>query len=203
MGEKESLSKSEIIQIVSGLADQEKHFNSLETNFKLLSSTWLLGSLGTIGYLLISTDQLTINFWLLTGMVGAAGGLGILLLWMLDVRAYHKLLDAVFIQGVLLEIKYGWLPKVRTDMMMSQDGGVTKGANFYYALSSASLFAISLAGFINFSNDLVLGAAIGASGALAVIVIMIILWRSVRSERMDKLMEHLRKEYKDQVDQLI
>jgi hypothetical protein len=62
MKDNEPLSKSEVIQLVSVLTDQEKHFNGLETNYRPLYSTWLLGSLGTIGYFLISTDQLTISF---------------------------------------------------------------------------------------------------------------------------------------------
>jgi hypothetical protein len=80
MKDNEPLSKSEVIQLVSVLTDQEKHFNGIETNYRLLSSTWLLGSLGTIGYLLISTDQLTISFWLLIGLIGPAAGTGIVLL---------------------------------------------------------------------------------------------------------------------------
>jgi hypothetical protein len=202
MEENKHLSKEEVIQLVAVLSDQEKHFNGLETNYRLLSSTWLLGSLGTVGYLLISTDQLTIDFWLLIGLIGAAAGVGIILLWMLDVRVYHKLLNAVFIQGILLEIQYDWLPRARTDMLMLQKGDVTKSTNLYYTLSSASLFSISLTGFIKYANETVTGITIGVLGAMVIITAMVFLWRSVRSERTDKLVKYLDKNYKDQVDGL-
>ena len=202
MEENEDLSKEEVIQLVAVLSDQEKHFNGLETNYRLLASTWLLGSLGTIGYLLISTDQLTIDFWLLIGLVGAAGGIGIILLWVLDALVYHKLLDAVFVQGILLEMQYDWLPKVRTNMIISQKGKATRNTNLYYTSTSASLFFISLAGFINY-GDVILTVSSLAGFAALVIAAAVIFFRSVRNGRTEELFQYVRENFTDEISKRI
>ena len=52
MSENANLSQDQVIQLVNHIGDQEKHFNGLETQYRLLASTWLLASLGAIGFLL-------------------------------------------------------------------------------------------------------------------------------------------------------
>jgi hypothetical protein len=112
---------------------------------------------------------------------------------------YHKLFNSVFIQGILLEVKYDWLPKVRIDMPLSQKGDVTKSTNLYYTLSSACLFAISLVGFINFSEDVVFGLIIGVVGTILIFLTMIIIWRSCKSQRSEELMGYLTENHHDEI----
>lgn len=202
MKESETLTRAEVLQLVSILADQEKHFNGLETNYRLLASTWLLGSMGTMGYLLTSLDTLSLNFWLLIGLIGFAAGVGILLLWILDMKVYHKLLEAVFIQGVLLEIKYDWLPKIRSDMLMSIEGDVTKNTNLFYTLTAGCLFVISIVGFVNFSNTEWIAGVVGAIVASAAVLAIFMIWKSGSSRRTNKVVAYLANNYRDDVESL-
>src|SRR5687768_6564323 len=145
--------ESDVIELLNHISEQEKHFNGLETQYRLLASTWLLASLGAIGFLLKSETGLSLdqNKLLLIGAIGCVSSIGIILLWILDIKVYHKLLNSVFIRGVLMEIEYPWLPKIRTDMLLSQDtGDVTRNTSLYYVFSTAFLQIIAIASFVAF-----------------------------------------------------
>ena len=54
--------------------------------------------------------------------IAVAGSLGITLLWVVDLLVYHRLLDSNFVEGLILEEQYPWLPPIRSNMMRTQMG---------------------------------------------------------------------------------
>lgn len=203
---KMELKESEIIQLVNHIGDQEKHFNGLETQYRLLASTWLLASLGAIGFLLKDdkSSWLNSNKLYLIGAIGLVGSLGIMLLWILDIRVYHKLLHSVFIRGVLLELQYPWLPKIRTDMLLSQEtGDVTSNTKLYYICSAVFLQAISLIAFVSGSSGITNKIAILLAGLLVMLAVVFFMRRSSMSLRSKKLYKKLKEQYKDDIDVVI
>jgi len=151
--ESTSPDKETILQLLNHIGDQEKHFNGLETQYRLLASTWLLACFGGIGFLLQSDNEFVVDSWMLTGFIGLIGSVGIYLLWMMDIKVYHKLLHCVFIEGIKLEQVHDWLPRIRTEMLISQGtGDVTTNTGLYYICSISILLIVStLAFFMSFT----------------------------------------------------
>jgi len=196
------LTKADILQLVNHIGDQEKHFNGLETQYRLLASSWLLASLGAMGYLMQNDKStwLLINVCLLISAIGFVASIGIILWWILDMKVYHKLLHCVFIQGILLEQKHDWLPKIRTDMLLSQEtGDVTKHTGLYYMGSVILLQLISLLSLINNYGWNISGYISILFGIIFIFLVVHYMRKSNSSARAKMLFEKLKKDYKDEI----
>lgn len=101
--------------IVQECGNAERHFNQLQSAYRGLASTWLLATFAGVGYL-FSKDSRFPDPYLMGASVFLAGGVGIRLIWMLDLGVYHQLLIAVFQEGYRLEKFFDWLPGLRTNM---------------------------------------------------------------------------------------
>ncbi|MBN2479712.1 MAG: hypothetical protein JXA94_05745 [Parachlamydiales bacterium] len=98
-----------------------KHYDNLQTQFRLLSSTVLLGSLAAIGFL-FSVKQLNIPFArsfaaLIVGIIGITA---LFTLWHIDIKYYEKLLVSHFAEAFKLEKENDWLPKVHHNMVYKE-----------------------------------------------------------------------------------
>ena len=124
----------------------ERHFNSLQQTYRALASTWLLGSCAGAGFVFKEWhDPSSIERTVLLGSIGLLGGIGIVLLWVVDLLVYHRLLDAYFVEGLHLEEMYPWLPQVRSNMMRIHDGnGILSRIILFYVCSSGVLFLFSV-----------------------------------------------------------
>ena len=124
-----------IWKIAQEIGAQERHFNSVQTGYRNMASAWLLASFAGIGFALSQKLEIVFDRELLVVAVALAGGLGISLLWVLDLLVYHRLLDSCFIEGLILEERYPWLPPFRSNMMKIQAGqGVLfRTVGFYLA----------------------------------------------------------------------
>ena len=122
-------------KIAQEIGVQERHFNGLQTAYRNMASVWLLAAFAGIGFAISQKLALTLDRELLIAAVAAAGGVGIALLWVLDLLVYHRLLDSCFIEGLVLEARYPWLPPLRGNMMQTQKGqGVLfRTVGFYLA----------------------------------------------------------------------
>lgn len=109
-------------KIVEEIGVQERHFNGLQTSYRSMASAWLLAAFGAIGFVLSQKFEFAIDRELLITAIAAAGAIGIALLWILDLLVYHRLLDSCFIEGLILEERYPWLPPFRGNMMRTQEG---------------------------------------------------------------------------------
>ncbi len=115
---------SRVWAIVTELGLYERHLNDIESRYRILASTWLLATFTGMGFVVTALGgDLGQAKWLIVSALAAAGATGVLLLWNLDLRVYHRLLDAVFIQALSLEESYPWLPQVRRAIISSQKSG--------------------------------------------------------------------------------
>ena len=116
----------QVWKIVLELGANERHFNQLQHQYRMLASTWLLAMFGGVGFAL-SHDPLGVPPELLVTVTGLAAALGVTQLWSLDLRVYHQLLDSCFAEGLRLERLYAWLPQIRAGMMATQGDGESPG----------------------------------------------------------------------------
>jgi hypothetical protein len=192
--------QEDVIQLLGQIGDQEKHFNYLETQYRLMASGWLLASFGGIGFLLEDNIHLPVHPGILIGLIGAVGCAGITLLWLLDIKIYHKLLNCVFLQGIYLENTYPFLPKIRTDMLMSQEtGDVIASTSLFYQGSASLLIFTSAFGFSMFFNEIIsLGLVIILALSLWALL-MIYMYKATKSPRSKHLKEKIQATYTDLV----
>lgn len=186
-----SSGKEIVLQLLNHIGDQEKHFNGLETQYRLLASTWLLACFGGIGFLLQSEKKIVIEPWILTGFIGLIGSIGIYLLWIMDIKVYHKLLHCVFIEGIKLEQKHDWLPKMRTEMLISQETGeVTASTGLYYICSISILLVVSIMAFSMYFT----ATAVRALICLIGLVVLGIVYRHMSQSSINQAAIALREE---------
>jgi len=129
------------------LTDQCEHFNSLESTYRTLASTWLLAAFAGIGFIL--KDIQSKHALLLIALVAGAAAIGIFLLWLLDLMVYHRLLSAAFAERLALENRYPWLPQVAHGMMDAHGGaGVVPKIVWFYIASYILLIGIASAALV-------------------------------------------------------
>ena len=146
--------KDDVRKNYQEIREYEQHFNSLETEIRKLASGWLLAALGAIAYLIKSAymgdpaapaSKFLVEPGLLIFFVCLAGNLGLVVLWILDQMVYHRLLNAVFLLGLMMEYKYAYLPPVRTLMMLySLKRGMARYLRYYYFIPMAVLAGIAI-----------------------------------------------------------
>ena len=143
--EKKDLSFEQLMEIYNHIGEEERHFNSLELEYRKLASHWLLVSLGAIGFVLSKKEVVPINIWMLVIGICIAASVGILVIWFLDMKVYHELLHAAFREGVQLEREFPeLLPQIRNNMVKSQIGGdIIKRVMLYYFFSILLLAIIA------------------------------------------------------------
>lgn len=108
-------------RIVEHIGVLECHFNNLQAKYRTMASGWLLATFSAIGFVIVNHIENGFELLIVAG-IAAAGCIGIVLLWVVDLLVYHRLLDSCFIEGLILEELYPWLPPFRNNMMKTQKG---------------------------------------------------------------------------------
>jgi hypothetical protein len=108
-----------VMEVVKDIGESERHFNGLEVEYRKLASTWLLAALGACGYILLQPDvHAPFDKWFIVIGICIAASLGIGVLWIMDLKVYHRLLRSFFTEGVRLEVhNYKWLPAIIVNMI--------------------------------------------------------------------------------------
>jgi hypothetical protein len=142
---RQDLDFDQLMEIYNHIGEEERHFNTLEVEYRKLASQWLLVSLGVIGFILTKPELVPINVWVLVIGVCIAATIGILVLWMLDLKVYHELLHSAFKEGVKLEDEFPQLlPQIRNNMVNSLEGGdIIKKVILYYFFSILLLILVA------------------------------------------------------------
>lgn len=178
------LSFDQLMEIYNHIGEEERHFNSLELEYRKLASQWLLVSLGAIGFILSKKEVVPVDIWLLVIGICLAATVGIMVLWFLDMKVYHELLHAAFREGVQLERDYPqYLPQIRNNMVKSQLGGdIIRRVMLYYYFSILLLILIANIAIWMFNPDqIVVGMACNFI-SLIFLVFLFVLMRD-RSDR--------------------
>jgi hypothetical protein len=166
---RQDLTFDQLIEIYNHIGEEERHFNTLEVEYRKLASQWLLVSLGAIGFILTKPELVPLNVWVLVIGVCVAATVGILVLWLLDLRVYHELLHSAFKEGVKLEDEFPLiLPQIRNNMVNSLEGGdIIKKVILYYFFSILLLILVAnIAVWMYAFESTLLCAAINAGSAI-------------------------------------
>jgi len=152
---KDANSREWIVSVLSEISASERHFNNLQVRYRLMASSWLLGTFAGIGFVLAGKVQLKFvelppEIFIIG--ITLASALGLYLLWNLDLMVYHRLLDAWFIEGYLFEKKHSWLPPVRDTMWTFLGKGVLNRAVGFYLVSEGVVLAIGIAALCFWMN---------------------------------------------------
>jgi hypothetical protein len=135
------------------LGNYERHFNETQSHYRTLTSTWLLGSVAAIGFVLTKKFNVHIDKSLIVAAIGAAGAAGVALLWNLDLIVYHRLLEAVFVAGLRLEKANPEVPRVRALMRQGTGRrGVRPLVAYYYLGTMGALLLVAAASFTVWST---------------------------------------------------
>lgn len=143
--EKNEHNFDQLMQLYNYISEEERHFNTLELEYRKLASQWLLVSLGAIGFVITKQEIVPINIWVLVIGICFAASIGIMVLWLLDLKVYHELLNSVFFEGLELEKKHPhYFPQIRKNMVESQhEGNTTKRVILFYFFSVLLLFFVA------------------------------------------------------------
>jgi len=145
---KDSASEDLVWDIYKNLTEQCEHFNSIESTYRTLASTWLLAAFAGIGFVL--KDIRSEHGSLFIAAIASAAAVGIFLLWLLDLMVYHRLLGAAFAEQLALENRHVWLPQVAHGMMGAHGGaGVVPKIVWFYIASYALLVGIASVALVN------------------------------------------------------
>lgn len=192
--EKKERSFDEVMKLIQHIGDEERHFNSLELEYRKLTSQWLLVSIAAMGFIFTQQKNLPFNAWIIVAALCAASSIGIFVLWMMDVKVYHELLHSVFRHGVMLEMKHdNLLPPMRIEMVESQTGGdILKRVKYFYFYSILVLLTI-----LNISLHFLLQNTLYAVAInIGFVVLLFFLHRIMNSntdrELVDKVKEYRR-----------
>lgn len=128
------------------LIGYENHYNLLQNRYKNLALTWLLSTFIAIGYLISGQEEgLPLNILLAIMILGFLASIGIFLLWFLDTGVYHKLIESIFHEILILEEKYPIVGKYHHNILKlhEAESDPQKFHGLYYSYSIFSLLIIS------------------------------------------------------------
>jgi hypothetical protein len=105
------LRPEEVWEIIREIGLMERHFHQMQHHYRLLASTWILAVFAAAGFLLARNELYLVSLpkdvaipkELAIAMLTIFGGIGIALLWIMDLRIYGMLLRGVFNTGMELE----------------------------------------------------------------------------------------------------
>lgn len=168
--------KKLIWEAYKSLSDGQNHFNDLENKYRTLAATWMLAYFAGVGFLLtldpaksiVSREGTIIALSILHSF-------GIFMLWNIDIRVYHRLLDSLFVEALQMERVHDWLPQVRTKMVFSQyvnvehvkpEAGVMSRIRLFYA-SGIGVSLLVACGFL-------VAAAVAQPSTQTVVVLIVV-----------------------------
>jgi hypothetical protein len=131
----------------------ERHFNQIQSGYRTLASTWMLGAFAAIGFVLATEFSLPIPRELLVAAIGIAASIGVGLIWVLDLLINQRLLDASFIQSRALETTHRWLPQIRNTMRTLLRGRALRLVLLFYVVGTEVMALIGGAGLLLWLNS--------------------------------------------------
>ena len=139
----------------------EERFNSSSQSIRGLASAWLLGTFAALAWLVQNQKNMSalapLGLLLIIVCTVACGGFTTL--WIMDQLVFHRLLNSVFLIGLLMEANDCKIPPLRSMMMKTEESrGTHFWEKFFYvgpilAFIVISLLAIFKRGSVNLFSD--------------------------------------------------
>ena len=121
MARQDSATEDADFEVYKTLRDFEQHFNQTQVEVKKLASAWMLATFAAVAFIVrgeLAGRSLLDNGSLLV-VIGLAGNIGLLSLWILDQQVNQPLIGAAFRVGMLLERSNPRLPPIRCTIITS------------------------------------------------------------------------------------
>lgn len=128
----------------SKLRVYQYHYNAAKVKNKLVSLTWIIASFIGFGYLLSGQETgLPLNILTTISLLACLSTIGLMLLWFLDIVVYHRLIEAIFTEQLLLEESFPILSATHHNMVellaKGKKNPVIFDASFYACFTSIFL----------------------------------------------------------------
>jgi len=105
--------------INSKLRVYQYHYNASKVKNKLVSMTWIIASFVGFGYLLSGQEVgLPLNTLTTISLLACLSTIGLMLLWFLDVVVYHRLIESIFTEQLILEDTFPGLSSTHHHMVI-------------------------------------------------------------------------------------
>ena len=175
--------KKLVWEAYKSLSDGQNHFNDLENKYRTLAATWMLAYFAGIGFMLtLDPSRSVASREYIIIALSVLHSFGIWMLWNIDIRVYHRLLDSLFVEALQMERVHEWLPQVRTKMVFSQyvnvhhvkpEAGVMSRIRLFYA-SGIGVSLLIACGFLMASA--VVQPSLQSLGVLIAFALASLLW---------------------------
>ena len=152
-------SEESLVKPYLALGETERHFNTIQSGYRVLASTWTLACIGGIGFVLTSEKKIDIpplDQPTMCVLIALAGSLSILILWLVDIRVHQRLLSMCYSEGRVMEAALRWLPQVRHRTRDEFQGSLNRSISWYYVLMFVFLCAVAIL-FISLSKGIGIG----------------------------------------------
>jgi hypothetical protein len=139
------------------IGEAERKLGESQNTYRTLASTWMLATMGAIGYVLSTASfEVGINKYLVCWLLALAGAVSIVVIWLLDMRVYQRLLARFYAEGRAMELGEPWLPQVRNQTRLYFKGWLPLIVSIYYVLLFAFLWAVACF-FLGWSQEIAKG----------------------------------------------
>jgi hypothetical protein len=170
------------------LAENERHFHTIQAGIRGLSSTWTLAAFASIAILLKQEKEVAWLFspFALVILISLMANTGLSVLWIMDQLVYQRLFNANYIAGLRLEKQFSVIPPVRAIQALSTRGrSIASWVKFFYVGPMVPLAVVALVAAVMFSEK-TSSQTIGFLGyAVALLSLAPIVWVILRAREVD------------------
>jgi hypothetical protein len=170
------------------LAENERHFHTIQAGIRGLSSTWTLAAFASIAILLKQEKEVAWLFspFALVILISLMANTGLSVLWIMDQLVYQRLFNANYIAGLRLEKQFSVIPPVRAIQALSTRGrSIASWVKFFYVGPMVPLAVVALVAALMFSEK-TSSQTIGFLGyAVALLSLAPIVWVILRAREVD------------------
>ncbi len=146
MSQESSVSEDTAVAILDILARNLQHAADLQAQKRSLASKWIFAAFAGVGFAFSATEKIDIiSDEMLIALAAFLGGIGIYILWRLDVLVYQRIWEANFAELRRLETKHAWLPSVGLricELTRGKPRKLRENATIFYAAPLVALTAI-------------------------------------------------------------
>ena len=138
-GKEEEEKRLVIYGTYTNIIQSIKHFERLQTHYRIISSTMLLATFAAIGFILSSQVKLLpIDISIAIFFIGLLSLTALTSLWYLDLFLKERLLISHFVEAIKLEKKTDWLPKVHINILKNQNHKEAPSKKIVFYLGSGT-----------------------------------------------------------------
>jgi hypothetical protein len=170
------------------LAENERHFHTIQAGIRGLSSTWTLAAFASIAILLKQEKDVAWLFspFALVILISLMANIGLSVLWIMDQLVYQRLFNTNYIAGLRLEKQFSVIPPVRAIQALSTRGrSIASWVKFFYVGPMVPLAVVALVAALMFSEE-TSSQTIGFLGyAVALLSLAPIVWVILRAREVD------------------